>query len=206
MSRKYSFKKLSQFSPGNNALVAPATNIAGLLWRDVCVSTRFMNIPIHNKPSLSPPWNVGLAGSIPFKNYHISHRGNNVLDAAASNIDGFHWRDTCVFSIQLRRPFWSKEGITPSWNLCLQEEFLSKTKSLLTGKECVRYSCFKHRWFSLERYMSFFNSAEKACFDQADSISTLKTMICRRTSFKTNSILTEKQCTRYLASNSDDFP
>jgi hypothetical protein len=29
---------------------------------------------------------------------------NNVLDAAATNIDGFLWRDTCVSSTQLNRP------------------------------------------------------------------------------------------------------
>jgi hypothetical protein len=39
--------------------------------------------------------------------------GNNVLDAAASNIDGFLWRDTCVSSNQLNRLVWSIERLSP---------------------------------------------------------------------------------------------
>jgi hypothetical protein len=34
-------------------------------------------------------------------------QGNNVLDTADSNINGFLWRDTCVSSTQVRRPFWN---------------------------------------------------------------------------------------------------
>jgi hypothetical protein len=35
--RKYSFKKVTQFSQGNNALDFAASNIEGFLWRDKCV-------------------------------------------------------------------------------------------------------------------------------------------------------------------------
>jgi hypothetical protein len=40
-------------------------------------------------------------------------KGNNVLDAAAYNIDGFLWRDTCVPSSQLNRPIWKKQILSP---------------------------------------------------------------------------------------------
>jgi hypothetical protein len=48
-----------------------------------------------------------------FKNKLNSHRENNVTDAAATNIDGFHWRDTCLSSTQRNRPIWSKHSISP---------------------------------------------------------------------------------------------
>jgi hypothetical protein len=36
--------------------------------RDTCVSSTHLNRSIWNKMSLSPPWNLWFAGSIPFKN------------------------------------------------------------------------------------------------------------------------------------------
>jgi hypothetical protein len=41
-----------------------------------------------------------------------------------------------------------------------QEVFLSNSSSVLTEKQGARCSCFYQRWFSLERYMCFFNIAE----------------------------------------------
>jgi hypothetical protein len=40
-------------------------------------------------------------------------QGKNVLNAAASNIDGYLWSDTCVSSTQLNRPIWNKQSLTP---------------------------------------------------------------------------------------------
>jgi hypothetical protein len=37
--------------------------------------------------------------------------------------------------------------------------FLSKTNTILTGKQCARCSCLSHGWFSFKRYMCFFNLA-----------------------------------------------
>jgi hypothetical protein len=37
-------------------------------------------------------------------------QGNNVLESEPSNIDGFLWRDTCVASTKVNRPFWYKES------------------------------------------------------------------------------------------------
>jgi hypothetical protein len=39
--------------------------------------------------------------------------GNNVLDAPASNTDGFPSRDTCVSSTHMNRPIWSKQSVYP---------------------------------------------------------------------------------------------
>jgi hypothetical protein len=56
-----------------------------------------------------------------------------VLDATASNIDDFLLRDTCVSSTQPKRPFWRKQSLSPPEIPKFQEEFLSKTTSILKG-------------------------------------------------------------------------
>jgi hypothetical protein len=53
-------------------------------------------------------------------------QGNNVLDAAASNIDGFLWR-YIVSSTQQNRPIWRKQDYLNLETPNLQEVFLSKT-------------------------------------------------------------------------------
>jgi hypothetical protein len=59
---------------------------------------------------------------------------------------------SCIYLFGTKRAYVHLE--TPK----LQEVFLSKTNSILTGKKCARFCDFKQRWFSLERYMCFFNS------------------------------------------------
>jgi hypothetical protein len=39
-----------------------------------------------------------------------------MLDTAASNIDGFLWRETYVSSNQLSRPIWYKQTLSPLEN------------------------------------------------------------------------------------------
>jgi hypothetical protein len=39
-------------------------------------------------------------------------QGNNLLDAPASNTDGFLSRDTCDSSTQLKRPIWNIESLS----------------------------------------------------------------------------------------------
>jgi hypothetical protein len=53
--RKYSVKKIPQFSQGNNAVDAPASNSDDFLLKYTCFSSTQMNRPIWIKQSLSPP-------------------------------------------------------------------------------------------------------------------------------------------------------
>jgi hypothetical protein len=69
-------------------------------------------------------------------------QGNNVLDAAASNIDVILWRDTCVSLTQMNRPIGANRVHLHLETLELQKIFLSKTNSAFTGKQCARCSCF----------------------------------------------------------------
>jgi hypothetical protein len=41
-----------------------------------------------------------------FQNLTKFSHGGNVLDAPASNTDGFRWRDACVSSTQMNRLIW----------------------------------------------------------------------------------------------------
>jgi hypothetical protein len=50
---------------------------------------------------------------VSFQNQSQFSQGNNVLDASASTIDGFLWRDTCVSSTLLKSPIWNKESLSP---------------------------------------------------------------------------------------------
>jgi hypothetical protein len=98
----FSFQKLTQFSQRNNALEAPASNIDGFLCIDTCVSSIQLNRHIWGKQSILPPetpklWEVSFQKLIQFS------KGNNVLDAAASNTDGVLPRDTCISSNYLSR-------------------------------------------------------------------------------------------------------
>jgi hypothetical protein len=52
--------------------------------------------------------------------------GNNVLDAPASNTDGFVWRDTCVPSKKQKRPIWRNRAHLRLDPPNLQELFLEK--------------------------------------------------------------------------------
>jgi hypothetical protein len=86
-------------------------------------------------------------------------KGYNVLNAAASNIDGFLGRDTCVSSPQLDNHICSKPSSNPPEPAKVQDLFLSKMTRILPGKLSARCSCCYHRWFSFKRFMCFFNSA-----------------------------------------------
>jgi hypothetical protein len=67
-SRKYSFQELTQFSPGNNMLHAPASNIDCLHYRDTCVSSTLLSRNLWEKITLSQLWYLWFAGRIPVKN------------------------------------------------------------------------------------------------------------------------------------------
>jgi hypothetical protein len=75
------------------------------------------------------------------KRTQLSQR-NNELDAAASNIGGFLWRDTRVSSTQLNRPIGNEESLSPRSKTHVVGCILLKTNSIVTGKEYAKISCF----------------------------------------------------------------
>jgi hypothetical protein len=85
----------------------------------------------------------------------------NVLDGAASKIAGFLWRYTCASSTQLKYPISANKAYVHLGNYTLQEVILSKTNSIITGKEYGSYYYLLNRWFSFEKYMCFFTLATR---------------------------------------------
>jgi hypothetical protein len=50
------FKKLTQFSEGNNVLDATPSHMDGFLLRDTCIFSTYLNMSIGSKKSLSLPY------------------------------------------------------------------------------------------------------------------------------------------------------
>jgi hypothetical protein len=61
---------------------------------------------------------------------------NNVLDALASHIDRFLWRDMCFFK-SVEWDIWKKERKSAPYKPKLPEVFCLKSKSTLTGKNVL---------------------------------------------------------------------
>jgi hypothetical protein len=119
-----------------------------------------------------------------------------VLDARASNLDGFLLRDTCVSSTQLNRPYWTKFAFYLLENHDGEAEFLSKANSFLQENKL-----FDVPPSNIDGFLS-----RDTCF----STSQLNRHIGMKCAFlpllkpdrqavflsETNSILTGKQCAR----------
>jgi hypothetical protein len=145
--RKYSFQTASLFAQINNMLDAPASNTDGFLLRDTCLSSTWLNRSICNKMRLCPAWKLSLR-TYSFQKTNSILQVNNVLDTAASKINGYLSRDTCVSSTHMKRSF---GGIRPFLHHeipKLQQVLVSWTSSLLTGIQYAWCSCIYHRWFS----------------------------------------------------------
>jgi hypothetical protein len=88
-------------------------------------------------------------------------QGNNVVNVAASTMHGFIWKDRCVSSTQLNSSIWNKRTYVYSEFRKLQEVFLWKASSLLTGKNVLDAPASNtDGFFFFERYMCFFNLGE----------------------------------------------
>jgi hypothetical protein len=86
--------------------------------------------------------------------------GNNMLEAASSNMHDFHLRDPCISSAQLNLPSWRKQNLSSTWKLCIAGRIPLKTNSIISGQQCSTCSCFKYTWFSIEKYLCSFNLDE----------------------------------------------
>jgi hypothetical protein len=72
-------------------------------WRDKCVSSTQLYLPLCNNVISCEPSKPYVAGSSPFQAYPIV-TGDNVLDALLCNRDGFLSRDEYVSLSQQERP------------------------------------------------------------------------------------------------------
>jgi hypothetical protein len=112
--RKYSVKKLSHFTDGNNLQDAPASNtnsclgVIHVFFQLNCICLFETFVPFSTlKTMIFRKYSFQKVTQFP-------HR-NNVLQAAVSNLDSFLCRDTCVFLTQLNRSIWNKMSLSPPW-------------------------------------------------------------------------------------------
>jgi hypothetical protein len=83
-----------------------------------------------------------------------------------------------------KRPLENKMSLLNLASYDLQEVSLSKTTSTLTGKQCARWACFSHRFFSLDTFLFFSTLPEKAYLEQRATISRFKPLTCMKYSFQ----------------------
>jgi hypothetical protein len=116
-----------------HSLDAASSNIDGFLWRDTCVSSTRLNMPIGNKWAFVHLENYDLQENS-FQKLTQFWQWNNVLNSPVSNTDGFFLRNTCVFTTYLIGLL-EKNRAYPHLEKCdFQEVFLSKTNSILRVK------------------------------------------------------------------------
>jgi hypothetical protein len=140
--KKYSFQKLTQFSHGNNGLEFRYLLTWMVLIGDIQVFLQFSWVGLFGTSKAYLHLKHQSCGKDSFQTLTQFSEGKNVLDAPASNIDGFLSRYIYVSSTHLNRPVWSNISILPPWKLQCEEVFLSKTNSILTRKQCIRCFCF----------------------------------------------------------------
>jgi hypothetical protein len=105
--RKNFTQKVTELSEGHKVLVAPAS-IIDVFPGVIHVFLQHYRIGLFAKTELFSILKSMISRKYFFQKLHHFSQGNNVLDAANSNIDGFHWRDTCVSSTHLNKTTWSK--------------------------------------------------------------------------------------------------
>jgi hypothetical protein len=96
----------------------------------------------------------------------------------------FFWEMNMFLQLKWLGIFGTKWAFLNLENCDLHDVLLSTTNSIVSGKQCARGCSFYHGWFSVERFMSFFNSAVKDYLDHADPLSTLKYLHFRKYSFQ----------------------
>ena len=67
--RKCSLQNLTQLSQGNHVLHEPVSKTDGCPWKDTCVSSTSLNVPLGSKKSQSPPRKLWFGGSTVIKFY-----------------------------------------------------------------------------------------------------------------------------------------
>jgi hypothetical protein len=160
IGRKCSFEKLTQFSLGNNVLESSANNTDGFVSRGISVSSiSWICWFVKNEPFWSLKTKICRMYS--FQKVTQLSQGNNMLNAAASNIDGFlRQRNTNISSPSWIGLFRGNRAYLNLGSHKRQELFHSNTNSLPTGKQSAKISWFYHTLFFSTRYICLFNFAE----------------------------------------------
>jgi hypothetical protein len=116
------------------------------------------------------------------------------LLTASSNIDGFLWRDTCVFQVRWMGLFVANRAYFHFGNYDLQEVFLTKTNSFLTGKQCFICSSSNTDCFLCTDIYVSSTQLSRPIWNKMSISPPWKLWFSGSIPFKTNSVLTGQQC------------
>jgi hypothetical protein len=136
-----------------------ASNMDGFFW-EIHVFLQVSWIGIFGTRWASSTLKIEIFRVRSFQKLTEFSHGNTVLDVAASNIEVFLWRDTCGSLTQLNKRIYIKHRLSPPWNTKVAGIIPSINNSSLTGKQCVKCTCFQHRLVSFERYMCYITLVE----------------------------------------------
>jgi hypothetical protein len=106
--------------------------------RHICFDISFVSTYLDHKEPFSTLKGL-ICRSYSFQKLTQFLQGNQVVDAAASNINGFLWSYTCVLIPRWIGPYGTKWAFFHLETPKLQEVFLSITHSILTGKQCASH-------------------------------------------------------------------
>jgi hypothetical protein len=120
-----SFQKLTQYSEGDNVLDHPPSKTDGCLGEiHVFRHLIWIGLVEEHKPNCTLKHLSCRAYS--FQNVNQFSQKNNMLHSAASVIDDFHWKDTCISTTQQNRPIWKKMSLSPTLKLWFSGRFSFK--------------------------------------------------------------------------------
>jgi hypothetical protein len=77
-----------------------------------------------------------------FQDLNPFSHGKKMVDDAAPNVDGFLWRNSCIFSTRLKSLVGANRAYLHLEIPKLQEVFSSKSSLLHTGKQCATCCSF----------------------------------------------------------------
>jgi hypothetical protein len=104
--------KLTQFSQGNNVLDDPGCNTDGCLCRGTC-APHVSSTAIFGKKRAYQHIEKPTLHEVSFQELTLLSQGNNMQDAAASNTDGFLWRDASVPTTPMNTSLLNKKSLSP---------------------------------------------------------------------------------------------
>jgi hypothetical protein len=105
------------------------------------------NSPIWNQMILSPHWKLWCAGSIPFKKWVKSLMETVYLNPVPLTRMVFFLAMHVFLQLRWIGPLGTQWAHLQLETYARQEVFLSKTDSVLQGKQCARSGSLQHKWF-----------------------------------------------------------
>jgi hypothetical protein len=140
MWKKHSFQKLNSWRI-DNGQDTPSSNTDGWLWTDTFVSSMQLNSLIWGSRAYLHLKHLSFR-KYSFQKLTEFSKWNNVLHSHASSTDGFLWEILVILQLSWIGLCGANQVYVSLETPTLQEVFLSKHKSIITGKQNARCCSF----------------------------------------------------------------